>query len=1104
MVAWDKRRSRCVFTALLTLIGIFSGCQRAQKPRALSFDEIFTADSDPARHGQPVVATGVVTYSDPEWHLLMVQDATRGVYFEPPANSDLHAGDQVQITGSITDPSKLLGKAEFTVLKKGQMPAPVQLQNASQFADHPTAFVETVATVHWAEIRNGRATVEAYAGDARLTALIYPGTSESLPRIGSEIRISGVSGVNYDSSGQVQGWRLWTPSSRYIEVLKAGPKDPFTLPVAKLSDLNEQRTGSLVHVSGRVMDRASALSLSDSTKSVDVSLRRPLHGDFVSAEVTGFWTGSAIEDAVIRPTGELLAQRGDIRTISDLKHLSVAEAVARHHVSVRAIVTYFDPNWGLMFVQDKTAAAFVNVSGLNLRLKAGDLVDISGVTGPGDYAPVITDPAVSFVGHGSFPAPVNLDVVQSNLALADSRWCNLRGVVHSVQVVDGHTNLKLGAGETALNVQIPTLINGEPFLDKELSVTGALGILFNERRQAVGHQIFVPAPEFLEVVEGGGQPNPEGTIATLRRYVPNFDEHHSVGFRGTVVLKSAPNSIFVQDETAGIQVRAVTPLDLNVGDRVSVRGFLRSGEYSPALEDAVVIREGPGSPPEPEHISAKSAAEGPHDSEYVSMRGVLAAVRTTPGLVTLVVNEGGTYFDATGPDDRELDSLRVGSEIEVHGICRVALDRTHVPYTIDGFTLAFDSPRSIAIRKLGPWWDARKVRWALVLFGLFAAAAVLWATSLRSKVQTKTQQLQLSLAAKRKAQQFDRARNEILESIARNAPLPESMERLALAIEEQIPDTVCAVLMPADGKSFLNGRPAPVFIAPGLPEEIQHGHALTSALQNTVTADDKHILTADGELINNLLDALRGAGVSFAAGCSTPVFSAAGSVAGILILFSRSKATLSTDFAPQSIVQSASRLILLARDHWQMHTQLLHEARHDGLTGLPNRTVAEDRLEQALARAARRKQSFAVFCIDLDGFKAVNDELGHDAGDDLLRAVAVRLRGRIRHSDTLARMGGDEFLAIIEDCAGDSAARAVADSLIASLKDPMTLEGRQLALSASIGIAMYPADGQNASQLRRNADQAMYRAKSSGGGQGCFWSRDAESSGRAARKSNHP
>jgi diguanylate cyclase (GGDEF)-like protein len=224
----------------------------------------------------------------------------------------------------------------------------------------------------------------------------------------------------------------------------------------------------------------------------------------------------------------------------------------------------------------------------------------------------------------------------------------------------------------------------------------------------------------------------------------------------------------------------------------------------------------------------------------------------------------------------------------------------------------------------------------------------------------------------------------------------------------------------------------------------------------------------------------------------------------MLILFSKSELPLLSDPNSQNVLQSASRLISLARDHWQMHERLLHEARHDGLTGLPNRAVAEDRLEQALARAERRKKSFAVFCIDLDGFKAVNDELGHDAGDELLRSVALALRGRIRHSDTLARMGGDEFLAIIDECASDAAAKSVANSLIDSLKSPIILEGRPLVLSASIGIAMYPADGQNAGQLKRNADQAMYRAKNNGGGQGCFWSREPEKSSQASRKAKQP
>jgi diguanylate cyclase (GGDEF)-like protein len=185
-----------------------------------------------------------------------------------------------------------------------------------------------------------------------------------------------------------------------------------------------------------------------------------------------------------------------------------------------------------------------------------------------------------------------------------------------------------------------------------------------------------------------------------------------------------------------------------------------------------------------------------------------------------------------------------------------------------------------------------------------------------------------------------------------------------------------------------------------------------------------------------------------------------------------------------------------------MHERLLHEAHHDSLTGLPNRMVAEDRLEQALARADRARKQFAVFCIDLDGFKAINDELGHDAGDEILRCVGMRLQKNLRHSDTLARVGGDEFVVLIEDCPGAAAAQAVAQSLITSLQQPFLLSERQLRVSASIGVAMYPADANNATQLRRNADLAMYCAKSLGGSQVALWSGELASTTKALQKSS--
>src|SRR5258708_5540826 len=327
-----KRRS--VACALLVLLAVFAGCARRAAPtRSVTFQDIFAEDSIPENHGQRVAATGVVLYSDPVWHLLILQDSTGGVYIAPPADMELHAGDQLQVTGELTDPGHLLANPEFKVLASGKMPEPVKLQSVTEIKSNPTRFVQTDATVRWAGIKNGRATLEAYQGDSRLSALIYPGTNDSLPRVGSKVRLSGVGGVDYDDNGQFHSWRILVPSSRQIQVLDPGPQDPFTLPLEKLSTLSESQRGKLVHVAGRVSDNGS--SVSDSKRTVAVELRRPLRGDFASAEVAGFWSGSAIEDAIICPTGELLAHPGDIRTVSQLKHLSVTEASSRRPVSIR-------------------------------------------------------------------------------------------------------------------------------------------------------------------------------------------------------------------------------------------------------------------------------------------------------------------------------------------------------------------------------------------------------------------------------------------------------------------------------------------------------------------------------------------------------------------------------------------------------------------------------------------------------------------------------------------------------------------------------------------------------------------------------------------------
>lgn len=168
--------------------------------------------------------------------------------------------------------------------------------------------------------------------------------------------------------------------------------------------------------------------------------------------------------------------------------------------------------------------------------------------------------------------------------------------------------------------------------------------------------------------------------------------------------------------------------------------------------------------------------------------------------------------------------------------------------------------------------------------------------------------------------------------------------------------------------------------------------------------------------------------------------------------------------------------------------KLRHEATHDVLTGLTNRTLYLDRLEQALAHAARSGERIAVAVVDLDGFKAINDSLGHAAGDAALSVVAQRLRGCMRLSDTAARLGGDEFALLLHD-AGDAA--RVTSAVVRACAEPAEWEGHRLGLSVSVGVSRYPDDASDAPALLRRADQAMYRAKREGGGRCCWDCGDA-------------
>ncbi|WP_018988679.1 putative bifunctional diguanylate cyclase/phosphodiesterase [Aromatoleum toluclasticum] len=167
--------------------------------------------------------------------------------------------------------------------------------------------------------------------------------------------------------------------------------------------------------------------------------------------------------------------------------------------------------------------------------------------------------------------------------------------------------------------------------------------------------------------------------------------------------------------------------------------------------------------------------------------------------------------------------------------------------------------------------------------------------------------------------------------------------------------------------------------------------------------------------------------------------------------------------------------------------KLHHQANYDSLTAQPNRMLAVERLQQEIRSAHRQQQRFALMFIDLDDFKIVNDTMGHAAGDRLLAHVSAHIRARLRDEDTLARLGGDEFLVLLPRLGQANDARDVADRLLAAVAEPVTLDGREVVVHCSIGIALYPDDGETVEALMANADNAMYQAKRPGRAPICFF-----------------
>ncbi|QNM96519.1 sensor domain-containing protein [Chitinimonas koreensis] len=328
--------------------------------------------------------------------------------------------------------------------------------------------------------------------------------------------------------------------------------------------------------------------------------------------------------------------------------------------------------------------------------------------------------------------------------------------------------------------------------------------------------------------------------------------------------------------------------------------------------------------------------------------------------------------------------------------------------------------------------------------------------------------------------------HRVLESMAAGQSLGQVMDRCAREVEALSPAVRCSILL-LEGDRLRHGA------APSLPggfmaaiDGLQIGPAAGSC--GTAAYYNRAVEVGSIEtdpLWDGYRDLARAAGLR--ACWASPIRAGDGRVLGTFALYYGEEGR--PDAFDLRLVEACTRLIGIAIERLESEQRVHTLAFFDGLTGLPNRALLADRVELALARAQRDDGSLALLFIDLDRFKTVNDSLGHAVGDRMLRTVARRLEDTVRESDTVCRLGGDEFVLLLPDCDMAGAA-AVAEKLIGAVAEKMAFDGLTLTASASVGIALYPADAGDYDTLLRHADAAMYRAKEKGRDTYCFYRRD--------------
>lgn len=734
-----------------------------------------------------------------------------------------------------------------------------------------------------------------------------------------------------------------------------------------------------------------------------------------------------------------------VNTVQQILQLTPQQVSGGTPVRIEGVVTYYQPVEHILFVQDKTGPIFIHTH-KTFPFVQGDTVMLSGVT-TGHYRPSLISDDMHVIGKAQLPKPAPATFPQMLTGQWDCSYVTISGRVLSatMQQTPGQPFLllevEMDGGLVDVHVDKPQGLDLKALLDSQVVLTGVSGGHFDGKFQLIGTALYVSSPAEMHVTAPAPIDPATLPLTPIDHVMSGYDvieRSRRVKVRGSITLYGPGSQLVLEDGTGkAILIHTHQNTPAQIGDVVDATGFPYTHDYTLSLTHGEFTGTGTGDRflIHPQPVEWQDAILGKYALNLISLDGRVIEQVHGASQDTLFLNSNGHVFSAalrhSGKPSTALPTLRAGSRVRVSGVCFI---ESGGPWNgALAFELRLRDAGDVRILTSPPWLTMAHLLYVTGALGLVMLGVLVWGTMLRRRVHQQTRvihtRMEEEAARERRLAFLERERGRVLEAINSQLPLDDVLRMITGFISERVDGLECWCEL--DSVASPNARAA---------EDHQQ-----SPEHHGTRQFRRDILSSKGERLGALALAWN-------------TFEEQHSV------------------RPE-VLDIGVSLAALAIDNRRFYEGLVHRSHYDQLTGVPNRFLLESRLKEVFDHARRNEQYFALIYIDLDRFKSINDCHGHRIGDIYLQNVALRLSERLRAQDILARVGGDEFIALIPDIQNRSEAEEIGRRLATCFDSPFRIDGRTMDGTASIGIAIYPEDGMDEEQLKRFADLAMYASK---------------------------